>query len=375
MIDEEKEKIWLKKKKNELDKLITEPKDFLTLSEWEQDSLTINPYLEYIDIWDEIGYDTKSMIISGNPTFKYDLLWDKLNEVEKYNVIQVVPEFDWEKFTPNPTEVEMKILILRKDFTGEEMWEKLDYEQKLQICTKPNFNYENFWSDLTTNQKKEVVKYNDDFDPSKYINFLKEEIDDDNNDRYIKEDDKYVKKIIDVYCERPNGNKYDVLWNELSIHQKLTICIKNKDFEIINDNYDELLEGFKKYPFQMMKFIEKIKNTDIFSTGDNRENIDFEKMNKNFKRFTLDIFIQFNITNTDLFEEFQKKQKINGFVIKPKMEKYFPFCIIEEDNKHYFYNVNIGTKILLINFNYYLRELKLKRVLKKTKQEKSDIIK
>lgn len=367
------------REQREINKYITEPEDFLHLPEKIQDSLTYNTKLDYITIWDKLSYELKIEIIMNNPNFNYKSLWSQLGNIERENVIQYSKNFDWKKYTPNPNDNILNLLIGRYDFFGEEkFFDDLSYENKLRICSKPKLPYKKYWNKITNNLKLEIVKRNNNFDPKNHIKELQEIIVEDYDETNFYNNKRIERTLLDIYCNRKYGNKYDSIWNDINNQQKMDIAIKNKDF-IVGDKVDELFELFKNYPIKMVDFINnKIIPEQIFY---NKEiEIDFNDMSEDIKKLSILLIKSFSLINLNKILELRKektKGNITTYSISVDLEKYIPVCVVKVDDieeiKHrgtslrkgfYLYHIHNDKYTRIKDYNYILRESKLERLLK-----------
>jgi len=350
--------------KSEIDKCIKNIEDFFDLPEAVQDKIVRYPDFEYEKIWDKLDSEHK-MMLTMEEHFRYEKFWDKLGIVEKYNVIQYNENFDWQRFIPNPNTEELDMLVkYRKDFDYD--FDKLIDSNHKQILTRrQNFDYEKYWDKLHLSLKANIIEYNKYFDPEKYWDDLQLYY-----DGHISIDGK-DKLLLDIFCERKDGILYEKVWSKLSIFQKMKIAIKNHSF-IVGDKKEELLQLFKKYPFQMLDFItyKIIPKPTIFNQG-NIE-ICFKEMT-NLKEIAIDIFKSFTVMNYDDIKDMRIEiLKGNGrseIKFTEELQRLYPFCVVRKDKDMYYYNISHDTYTKIVDYYYVLREGKLERLLNNPKEK------
>lgn len=358
------------KLKNEYDTYISDIEDFFVLPEYIQDKKLKNPYFDYIKVWDRLDSEQKLYLLQGYDNVKYEELWSKLTTVEKYSVIQYVNKFDWRKYTPQPSDDELNLLLGRSDFDVEEFFDRLSELQKLRVCTKRDFKYQSFWNKLTYGMKNEIVKHNIIFDPEPYIDELKFK------DCKL-EDEIQPASLLDEYCERKITNPihYENIWNHLDKFQKMKIAIRNELY-IVNDK-EEIFQLFKSYPNQMIDFIKYriIPQPDLFNKG--VVEINFNNLQTNIKDLAIDIFKTFSLIHYEDMEIIIDEMKQgNIIVITEKHKNLLPCCIVkvkevvgtnctvQKIKPGYYFCETIPRKFIPIkDYSYILRESKLERLL------------
>ena len=355
------------------DRHITVIEDFFDLPEQTQDILLINPYFDYEFMWDKITGEQKFLLLESRYDFDYEKVWDKLSLVERLTVIRVSQKFDNLKYLPEPTEVELDLLLNRHDFDSEECFESLSIDQKIRVCSKRIFNYKKFWSELTMSMKLEVVKYNSMFEPLPYIEELKQvDLEDYESQRYGHPKSAGVKTMLDIFSERRKSNKYESIWSEMDEQQKMNVMIKCEDFVV--DDKDEAYDLLKKFPFKLMDFFtEKVIPFDHF----NIQELTLEEMENGIKELTIDLITSFNLLSYD--EVVEKRSEVkNGntttLIYHPDLIEIIPFCIVKVNSgelKHgyYLFDIQKNKFTRIIDYNYILRSSKLERILNNIAEE------
>jgi hypothetical protein len=104
------------------------------------------------------------------------------------------------------------------------IWDKLDYEHKIQIIMfNHTFDYVTLWDKLGTVEKHNVIQYTSGFDWKKYT-------------------PKPNKEILNILLTREDFFAED-FWDDLSYENKLRVCCK-KDF-VYQDFWDRLTDNLK----------------------------------------------------------------------------------------------------------------------------------
>jgi len=123
---------------------------------------------------------------------------------------------------------------------AEEYWTELTENQKNLVC-EYNFNidYEKYWSKLTWYQKVLICRYNSNFDYEKYWKQLTE-------------------RQKDLICEYNSNFDYEKYWSELTRSQRVLICRYNSNFNA-EKYWNKLTEDQKVILYQKVIVKENFK--------------------------------------------------------------------------------------------------------------------